>query len=164
MGCIARLGCLILLVCLGIGAWFTRDKWLPRITGKPVVTRTASGWEPLTPEAGAAGKRKLEENRCPDAFDHLREAIRIYGGYGDAHRAMGECYARMKQPEAAEQEFKQALEQIHRPDLHLKLATIYAERDDEPQMLRQIEFYVAEESPNSLRDRMQSLLDKYGHR
>jgi hypothetical protein len=65
MGCIARLGCLILLVCLGIGAWFTRDKWLPRITGKPVVTSTASGWEPLTPEAGAAGKRKLDDLAKP---------------------------------------------------------------------------------------------------
>lgn len=65
MGCIARLGCLILLVCLAIGAWFTRDRWLSKITGKPVVTRTASGWEPLTPEAGAAGKRKLDELAKP---------------------------------------------------------------------------------------------------
>jgi hypothetical protein len=65
MGCIARLGCLILLVCLAIGAWFTRDRWLPKITGKPVVTSTASGWEPLTPEAGATGKRKLDELAKP---------------------------------------------------------------------------------------------------
>src|SRR5881628_2364002 len=65
MGCIARLGCLILLVCLAIGGWFTRDRWLPRITGKPVVTSTTSGWEPLTPEAGTAGKRKLDELAKP---------------------------------------------------------------------------------------------------
>ena len=65
MGCIARIGCLILLVCLAIGAWFTRDRWLPKITGKPVVTSTTPGWEPLTPEAGATGKRKLEELARP---------------------------------------------------------------------------------------------------
>ena len=65
MGCIARLGCLILLVCLAIGAWFTREKWLPKITGKPAVTSTAPGWEPLTAEAGAAGKKKLEELAKP---------------------------------------------------------------------------------------------------
>jgi hypothetical protein len=65
MGCIARLGCLILLVCLAIGAWFTRATWLPKITGKPVVTSAAPGWEPLTPEAGAAGKKKLDELARP---------------------------------------------------------------------------------------------------
>ena len=65
MGCIARLGCLILLVCLAIGAWFTRDRWLHTITGKPAVTSTTSGWEPLTPEAGSAGKRKLDELAKP---------------------------------------------------------------------------------------------------
>src|SRR6476659_445717 len=65
MGCIARIGCLILLVCLAIGAWFTRATWLPKITGKPVVTSAAPGWEPLTPEAGAAGKKKLDELARP---------------------------------------------------------------------------------------------------
>jgi len=65
MGCIARLGCLILLVCLAICAWFTRATWLPKITGKPVVTSAAPGWEPLTPEAGAAGKKKLDELARP---------------------------------------------------------------------------------------------------
>jgi hypothetical protein len=65
MGCIARLGCLILLVCLAVGAWLTREKWLPTITGKPAVTSTAPGWESLTAEAGAAGKKKLEELAKP---------------------------------------------------------------------------------------------------
>jgi hypothetical protein len=65
MGCIARLGCLILLVCLAIGAWFTRDQWLHKITGKPAVTSTAPQWQPLTPEAGEAGKKKLDELARP---------------------------------------------------------------------------------------------------
>ncbi|HEX7980400.1 MAG TPA: hypothetical protein VF461_17485, partial [Gemmatimonadaceae bacterium] len=65
MGCIARLGCLILLVCLAIGAWFTRDQWLHKITGKPAVTSTAPQWQPLTPEASDAGKKKLDELAKP---------------------------------------------------------------------------------------------------
>jgi hypothetical protein len=65
MGCIARLGCLVLLVCLAVGAWMTRDRWMHKITGSPVVTSSAGGWEPLTPTAGAAGKRKLDELANP---------------------------------------------------------------------------------------------------
>ena len=65
MGCIARIGCLIVLVCLAIGAWITRDRWIHRISGRPAVTSTAPGWEPLTPTAGAAGKRKLDDLAKP---------------------------------------------------------------------------------------------------
>lgn len=65
MGCIARIGCLILLVCLAVGAWLTRDRWMHKITGRPAVTSTAPGWEPLTPTAGAAGKRKLDDLAKP---------------------------------------------------------------------------------------------------
>jgi hypothetical protein len=63
MGCIARLGCLAVLVCLAIGAWFTRDKWMSKVPGAPAPTAavsTAPVWEPLTPEAGARGKRTVE--------------------------------------------------------------------------------------------------------
>ena len=31
MGCIARLGCLFVLVALAVGGWFTRDMWLPHV-------------------------------------------------------------------------------------------------------------------------------------
>jgi hypothetical protein len=65
MGCIARIGCLIVLACLAFGAWVTRDRWVHKITGRPTVTSTAPGWEPLTPTAGAAGKRKLDELAKP---------------------------------------------------------------------------------------------------
>ena len=54
MGCIARLGCLVVLVCLGVAAWFTRDKWMSKVTGSAPTTTavsTAPVWEPLTPEA-----------------------------------------------------------------------------------------------------------------
>lgn len=65
MGCIARIGCLILLMCLAVGAWLTRDRWMSKITGRPAVTSTAPRWEPLTPTAGAAGKRKLDDLAKP---------------------------------------------------------------------------------------------------
>ena len=63
MGCIARLGCLVVLVCLAVGAWFTRDKWMSKVTGAApgaAAVSTAPVWEPLTPEAGARGKRAIE--------------------------------------------------------------------------------------------------------
>jgi hypothetical protein len=60
MGCIARLGCLFVLVCLAIGAWFTRDRWMSKLSGNPPVVATAPVWEPLTPAAGERGKRAIE--------------------------------------------------------------------------------------------------------
>ena len=65
MGCIARIGCLVLLVCLAFGAWITRDRWMHKITGSPTVTSTGPRWEPLSPTAGAAGKRKLDDLAKP---------------------------------------------------------------------------------------------------
>jgi hypothetical protein len=62
MGCIARLGCLFLLVCLAIGAWLTRDRWLHELPGSsPAAVSTAPLWQPLTPAAGARGKRAIDE-------------------------------------------------------------------------------------------------------
>ena len=57
MGCIARLGCLFLLVILAIGGWLTRDRWMPRVFGTRVAA-VSSGrtWEPLS-DAGATRTR-----------------------------------------------------------------------------------------------------------
>src|SRR5678815_3786923 len=61
MGCIARLGCLVMLALLAIGGWLTRDQWLPKLTGHPSTTASVSSWQPLSPEAGARGKKKIDE-------------------------------------------------------------------------------------------------------
>jgi len=63
MGCIARLGCLVMLALLAIGGWLTRDQWLPKLTGRSATTESAalSTWQPLSPEAGARGKRKIDD-------------------------------------------------------------------------------------------------------
>jgi len=94
----------------------------------------------------AAGQSKLLEHDCMHALDSLKKAIDIYAEYGDAHKAMGECYAQMNQLETAEQEFKRALEQPHRAELHLLLRKIYIREGKEALAVRQLEFY-AEEKP-----------------
>ncbi|MEP6733859.1 MAG: hypothetical protein ABJE10_24650 [bacterium] len=61
MGCLARIGCLAVLVILVFVAWFTRDKWLSKITSAPPpAVSTAPVWEPLTPAAAVRGKRAIE--------------------------------------------------------------------------------------------------------
>src|SRR5215204_4134172 len=67
MGCIARLGCLVMVALLAVGAFLTRDQWLPKLTGRPAGTGSAavSVWQPLSPEAGARGKQKIDELSSP---------------------------------------------------------------------------------------------------
>ena len=74
MGCIARLGCLAVLAVLGIGAWFTRDKWMTKVSGAPPAVSSAPVWEPLTPDAGARGKRAIEgfSSSTGPVFTNLR--------------------------------------------------------------------------------------------
>lgn len=66
MGCIARLGCLVMLALLAIGGWLTRDQWLPKLTGRSSTTASVeSAWQPLSAEASARGKRKIDELSSP---------------------------------------------------------------------------------------------------
>lgn len=67
MGCIARLGCLFVLVILAAAAWLTRDRWLPeRYRSHPVAN--VESWQPIT-AAGADSTRaaldKLSQSRGP---------------------------------------------------------------------------------------------------
>src|SRR5262245_54965238 len=93
-----------------------------------------------------AAKSKLMENDCADALEHLKKAVDTYAEYGDAHKAIGECYAQMNELESAEHEFKLALEQPHAPELHLLLAKIYERAVNAGLRARQLELY-AEEKP-----------------
>src|SRR5215203_28494 len=66
MGCIARLGCLVMVALLAVGAFLTRDQWLHKLTGRPATeTAAVSVWQPLSPEAGARGKQKIDELSSP---------------------------------------------------------------------------------------------------
>ncbi len=60
MGCIARAGCLVVLALLAVGAYFTRDRWMSKIPGATPPVAMESTWQPLSPEAGARGKRTVE--------------------------------------------------------------------------------------------------------
>ena len=65
MGCFARLGCLVMLALLAIGGWLTRDRWLHKITGSSAPAVAAPPWQPLSPEAGSRGKRKIDDLQNP---------------------------------------------------------------------------------------------------
>ena len=60
MGCLSRLGCLVLVVVIAGVAWLTRDRWMARVTGRAQTATSAAGpvWEPLTPQ-GAQRTRQL---------------------------------------------------------------------------------------------------------
>jgi hypothetical protein len=67
MGCLARLGCLIVFIILCVAAWMTRAMWLPdRFREHPPVA--AKLWQPIS-EAGAARTRaaldRLSQPRGP---------------------------------------------------------------------------------------------------
>ena len=59
MGCLSRIGCLLLIAVIAVIAWLTSDRWWPRLTGHQ-TTNAATGpvWEPLTPQ-GAERTRQL---------------------------------------------------------------------------------------------------------
>jgi len=69
MGCVARLGCLVLLAILAVIGWFTRDRWMPeRLRSHAVSAAKGPTWEPLS-DAGAARTEaalaKLSQARGP---------------------------------------------------------------------------------------------------
>jgi len=109
-----------------------------------------SVWDLRVPKSARrqfeAARSKLLDHDCVHALDRLKKAIGIYAEYGEAHTAMGECYAQMNQLETAEQEFKRALEQPHRPELHLLLRKTYIREGKEALGARQLELYAEEKS------------------
>src|SRR5260221_9822542 len=73
MGCLLRLGCLFVLLCVGVVAWLTHDKWIARVSGTPPTVSSTPVWEPLTPEAGERGHPALEALAKPTrpVFENL---------------------------------------------------------------------------------------------
>jgi hypothetical protein len=67
MGCLARLGCLIMLAILAVVGWFTRSMWLPERfrTSAPMAEAT---WQPVSTkgaERARAAMTKLSKSRGP---------------------------------------------------------------------------------------------------
>ena len=68
MGCIARLGCLFLLLVAGVVAWFTRDRWMPERfrSGASSAPAAVAAWRPLNQAAAdsaATALNKLSQSR-----------------------------------------------------------------------------------------------------
>jgi hypothetical protein len=66
-GCLRRLGCLIVLLAIAAGVWLTREKWLKIVPGGKSSSDSSSAavppertWQPLSPAAGARGKRAID--------------------------------------------------------------------------------------------------------
>lgn len=73
MGCIGRLGCLVVLVVLGAVAWLFRDRWLHLVNegasgraDSAVVVGREGVWQPLTPQGGERARRALAQLEQPN--------------------------------------------------------------------------------------------------
>ena len=72
MGCIGRIGCLVVLVLLLPLAWIFREQWLPLVRGGStgadtgaVVAGREGVWQPLTPQGGERARRALASLQQP---------------------------------------------------------------------------------------------------
>jgi hypothetical protein len=65
MGCIGKLGCLVMLALLAAVGWIFRDRWLPMVRGSSASGDSAAValregvWQPLTPQGGERARRAL---------------------------------------------------------------------------------------------------------
>ena len=77
MGCMRKLGCLVVLLVLAVALWLTRGRWLPLVRGggnDAVASSTDGVWEPLT-TAGAERARKAIDglaSKSGPVFANLR--------------------------------------------------------------------------------------------
>ena len=79
MGCIARLGCLFVLVALGVAGWLTRDMWLPHVLrhqNEPVVVAPPDHWQQLSAAAADSAAAALDRLSKPrgQVFETLSPA------------------------------------------------------------------------------------------
>lgn len=66
MGCLRRIGCLVLLLVIVVICWATRRQWLPLLQRKVAEVRapaTPTGvvWEPITDSAAARARAAIEK-------------------------------------------------------------------------------------------------------
>jgi hypothetical protein len=92
MGCIARLGCLVLLAIVAFCAWLTRDSWLPeRYRSHLTRSATATGWEPLNDQGAdrtRAALAKLQQPSGP-AFQTLAASDLASFAFASVSKSLG---------------------------------------------------------------------------
>ena len=89
MGCIGRIGCLIVLALVAAAAWWQRDRWLPRLTdlmsGQHDSTAVAAGregvWQPLTVQGSERARRALAELERPNGPPTVAVSASDLGAY-----------------------------------------------------------------------------------
>jgi hypothetical protein len=59
IGCLPRIGCVGLLVVIGVAGWLTRDRWFHRVTARTPTAATGPIWEPLTREGAERTRQAL---------------------------------------------------------------------------------------------------------
>ena len=62
MGCLRRVGCLVVLVALALGLWITQDRWLRLFRRSGAASAETSAervWQPLSPDAAERGRRAV---------------------------------------------------------------------------------------------------------
>jgi hypothetical protein len=65
MGCIGRLGCLILLAILICVGWFTRDLWVPERFRVHEIGAPAAQWQPATTAGAERAQNALTRLKSP---------------------------------------------------------------------------------------------------
>jgi hypothetical protein len=88
MGCIGRLGCLVMLALLAVVGWLTRDRWLHMVTGSSAGrTDSASAaaregvWHPLTAQGGERARRALAQLERPNGPTVVTVNVADLGAY-----------------------------------------------------------------------------------
>jgi hypothetical protein len=76
LGCLRKVGCLVLLAILAAAAWFSRESWWPRraVEADSTATEPAIAWEPITEEGAARARRAVEAlgRRSGPVFANIR--------------------------------------------------------------------------------------------
>jgi len=66
MGCLVRLGCLMVLAIAAVIGWFTRDRWVPaRFLPHAAVSAHAPTWVPLSDSGASRARTALEKLSQP---------------------------------------------------------------------------------------------------
>lgn len=88
MGCIGRLGCLVMLALLAAVGWLTRDRWLHMVAGSSagptdsaVAVAREGVWHPLTAQGGERARRGLAQLERPNGPTIVTVNVADLGAY-----------------------------------------------------------------------------------
>ena len=65
LGCLSRIGCLVVVLLFAVIAWLLRDRWYAKVTGRAPAAAAGPVWEPLSPQGAERARRALERLSHP---------------------------------------------------------------------------------------------------